>query len=85
MRFSPKFDRVLPEVQNVTGFTDIMVHPLNDATESLGCIGFGKQRDDERQRLVVSRVACDAFQALLASALQRQEPCWLQTENPVEW
>lgn len=32
----------LPRLVNVPGFDGILVHPLNNASESLGCIGVGK-------------------------------------------
>lgn len=32
----------IPRLVNVPGFDGILVHPLNNASESLGCIGCGK-------------------------------------------
>lgn len=32
----------IPRLVNVPGFDGILVHPLNNASESLGCIGVGK-------------------------------------------
>lgn len=32
----------IPRLVNVPGFDGILVHPLNNAAESLGCIGCGK-------------------------------------------
>lgn len=48
---SPKFEKrswakpfggKIPRLINVPGFEGILVHPLNQASESLGCIGVGK-------------------------------------------
>lgn len=36
------FGGKLPRLVNVPGFDGILVHPLNKASESLGCIGVGK-------------------------------------------
>lgn len=51
MSYSPKFSsktwaakyqgKVL-EIPNVKGFSGVRIHPLNKASESLGCIGLGK-------------------------------------------
>lgn len=79
---SEKFGRMLPEVQNVTGFEGIRIHPGNGPADTEGCLLFGKQRDDVNQRILLSRMACDEFQAKLAVALNAGEPCWLVVENP---
>lgn len=42
--FSNRFQRVLPLVLDVPGFTGIRVHGLNRAEESHGCVGVGKVR-----------------------------------------
>lgn len=40
--YSPSFNRMLPLVNAVKGFTGVRFHPFNRAEESHGCIGFGK-------------------------------------------
>ena len=42
--FSNRFQRVLPEVLNVPGFTGIRIHGGNKAEDSHGCILVGKVR-----------------------------------------
>ena len=39
--FSNKFQKKLPLLLNVKFFKGIRIHPLNKASESLGCIGVG--------------------------------------------
>ncbi len=85
LTMSPKFGRVTPEVLNVTGFEGIRIHPGNAPADTEGCLLLGKQRNDVDGTILLSKVACDAFQALLAGALNRGEPCWLQVENPLVW
>ncbi len=82
---SVRFGRIMPEVLNVTGFTGIRIHAGNRVEDTEGCLIFGKQRSDADGTILLSKVACDAFQAKLASALQQGEPCWLTVENPLEW
>lgn len=33
---------LVPEICNVKGFSGVRIHPLNEAKDSLGCIGIGK-------------------------------------------
>ena len=48
---SPKFEKrswakpfggKIPRLVNVPGYEGVLIHPLNQASESLGCIGVGK-------------------------------------------
>jgi len=39
--YSKKFQKKLPLLLNVPYFKGIAIHPLNEASESLGCIGVG--------------------------------------------
>lgn len=51
LSYSPKFAKRIwgkryggkvPEIQGVKGFSGIRIHPLNFASDSLGCIGLGR-------------------------------------------
>lgn len=35
------YDGKLPRLKNVKGFSGVLIHPMNYASESLGCIGVG--------------------------------------------
>jgi hypothetical protein len=47
MTYSPKYKRIMPQVLEVKGFDGIRVHSLNQASESLGCIGLGEHKMPE--------------------------------------
>lgn len=42
---SPRFGKNCPHILNVPQYTDIRIHPLNQAKETEGCIGVGYTRD----------------------------------------
>lgn len=60
---SPKYSAVtwyknlcggrMPRLMNVPGFEGILIHPLNNPTETCGCIGVG--RNTKKGQLTVSR------------------------------
>ena len=43
MEESPHFKRLMPHLQNVPDFTNIMIHIANWATDVKGCIGVGER------------------------------------------
>jgi len=46
LTFSPKFNRTMPEVKAVIGFTGIRIHSGNSAKDSSGCILVGEKVND---------------------------------------
>lgn len=38
LRFSPHFQKILPHIINVPGFSDILMHPGNTELDTEGCI-----------------------------------------------
>lgn len=44
--YSNKFQKNLIRILNVRGFDGIRLHSLNEASQSLGCIGVGKKMSD---------------------------------------
>jgi len=44
LSMSPKFGKVLPEIQGVKGYSGIRIHTGNTAKDSLGCLLVGKKR-----------------------------------------
>jgi len=48
LSFSPKFNRIMPEVKAVIGFTGIRIHCGNTAKDSSGCILVGEMIDSGR-------------------------------------
>lgn len=81
LSWSPRFERLLPEVLAVPGFTGIRIHAGNRDRETAGCLLVGFQRAHAVIR--ESRPAVEALQEQIALAEQRDEPVWLRIENPV--
>ena len=71
MKMSPTFKRPMPYLQNVKGFTSVMIHPLTDATKTRGCIGVGECRI--KGRLINSRAWSDILNKRLTEAEERGE------------
>ena len=71
MKMSPTFKRPMPYLQNVKGFTSVMIHPLTDASQTRGCIGVGECR--VKGRLINSRVWSDILNKRLTEAEERGE------------
>ena len=44
LSMSPKFGKVLPEIQGVKGYSGIRIHTGNTAKDSLGCLLVGKKK-----------------------------------------
>ena len=59
LSYSPKFNRILPELIDVVGFKNIRIHELNFAHETEGCIGLGYQQTINS--IWQSRLAVDHF------------------------
>lgn len=57
--FSPKYQRIMPHVLNVPGFTGIRIHPGNFAEDTDGCILLGRKRGNNE--VLESRDAFNEF------------------------
>lgn len=79
---SPKFrcnkyyrdfcDGKMPRLMNVPGYNGVLIHPLNTAEESLGCIGVGI--NSQKGRITNSRSYFERLYGLMReSASQGQE------------
>jgi len=44
LSMSPKFGKILPEIQGVKGYSGIRIHTGNTAKDSLGCLLVGKKK-----------------------------------------
>lgn len=42
--YGKRYKGIFPAVQNVPGFSGILIHPFNTADDSLGCIGPGENK-----------------------------------------
>ncbi len=72
-RASSKFNgKLMPYLDNVPGFTGVMIHILNTAAESEGCIGVGKYRKNN-----FIGDSLKAFEALYEKLINAQEDIYI--------
>lgn len=57
--WSNRFGRLMPRLMSVPGRSGILFHPLNEVTQTMGCIGLGMEREGNYIR--DSRAAFDLF------------------------
>ena len=76
MQMSPTFKRMMPYLQDVPGFTGIMIHPLNDVSQTKACIGVGE--NTIRGKLVNSRAWSDVINTKITEAENAGEEVWIE-------
>ena len=76
MAMSPHFKRLMPYLQDVPGFSYIMIHPLNDASQSSGCIGIGENQ--KPGKLLNSRAWSDLLNKKILEAEERGERNYIE-------
>lgn len=74
---SQRFQRVLPEVRGVPGFSGIRIHAGNTHHDTEGCLLVGMERGMEQ--VYRSRMALDDLIRKMGTA---KEPIWLTIRNP---
>lgn len=77
IEYSPKFQRDMPHVLG-TGRIGILIHPGNWATDTLGCILVGREREPGKQQIDHSVPAYESLFALIKAALERGEKVTLE-------
>ena len=77
--FSNRFQRLLPLVNDVPGFTGIRIHPGNTAADTEGCIlpGVVKGTNNVGQ----SRMAFEPLFAKIVAATQDGGECWIEVRD----
>ena len=83
LSFSQKFQRVLPEVLDVPGFSGIRLHSGNRHTDSEGCILLGFNRANAM--ITDSRMAVTALIDRLAAEESANRRSYLVIENPLSY
>lgn len=79
MSFSPRFQRMLPELLNVPHFTGIRIHPGNKAVDSQGCIlpgikaGAGWVKD--------SKITYQRIEQLITNALSQGDRVFINVRT----
>ena len=76
---SPKFGKLLPEIQNVQGFSGIRIHPGNTKKDTAGCPLPGRYPDGT-DSVVESTVTYNAFFGILKAAEQAGEENFITVE-----
>lgn len=74
--WSPKYQRMMPLVCDVTGFKGIRIHSGNDADDSSGCILIGTVRTPTG--VSHSKVACEWLYAEIAKVEANHGEVWLE-------
>ena len=71
--WSPKYERLVPIVQNVPGFAGIRIHSGNDEADTEGCILPGLSRDAAKGTIGKSRAAVAWLDKEIAACEARGE------------
>jgi hypothetical protein len=69
--FSQRFQRPLPHILDVPGFTGVRIHPGNTAADTHGCLLVGATRNNDA--VLSSRFAFDRLMEQIESAYDRRE------------
>lgn len=76
--YAKKYGGMLPALQDVPGWTGVLIHPFNTPEESLGCIAPGVLKGDKRGRIFEStRAFYDLMDYYLWPAYQRKDEIWI--------
>lgn len=79
LSMSNRFQKILPEVLNVPGFTGIRIHSGNSSVDTEGCIILGSINDKvDDDWIGGSKIALTQFMAKLETAIDNGEKVSLQ-------
>lgn len=79
--YAKKYGGMLPAIQNVPGWTGVLIHPFNTPEESLGCIAPGVLKGDKRGRIFESTKAFyDLMDFYIMPAVKRGDKIFLTIE-----
>lgn len=76
--FSNRFQKVLPRLLQVPGFTGVRIHSGNAACDTEGCVLVGKNVDPMAGRISNSRAAMSELMQVLEEAYDRGEEIWME-------
>jgi hypothetical protein len=79
--FSKRFGKLMYQLMDVPGFEGIRIHAGNTSHDTEGCLITGKERDEKNGDVSGSRVARDALERVLDSAVARGEKIYWTIEG----
>jgi hypothetical protein len=80
VNLSSRFQRLLPQLLDVPGFSGVRLHSGNVAADTEGCILVGRRR--EAAAVLDSHLAFDALFPKIKAAIARAEPVQIRIVNP---
>ena len=79
LSMSNRFQKILPEVLNVPGFTGIRIHSGNSSVDTEGCIILGSVNDKlDDDWIGGSKIALTQFMAKLETAKENNEKVYIE-------
>lgn len=78
LSMSGHFDRILPLIENVPGFSGVRIHSGNKAADTEGCILVGAARTHDLFQILDSRKAAAALQAKIQNAIDQRISVYLE-------
>ena len=79
LSMSNRFQKVLPEILNVPGFTGIRIHSGNSSIDTEGCIILGSVNDKlDDDWIGGSKIALTQFMAKLETAKENNEKVYIE-------
>lgn len=83
--YAKKYGGCLPRLENVPGWTGVLIHPFNLPSESYGCIAPGVLHDGIRGRIFDSTKAFyDLMDFYLVPAFERGQEVWITVKQATE-
>ena len=73
--FSQRFQRIMPFLQHISMFTRVMIHWLNFASQTEGCIGVGQGGADHPDSIWHSKDTFNKLWPLLEAAFTKEVIC----------
>lgn len=79
---SPRFNKLLPRLVDVPGFTGVLIHAGNGPEDTKGCVLVGAQLDGQRIKAGTSRPAFASLFEKILEAWGRDEQISIDISNP---
>ena len=76
--FWPKYRKIYPLLVNVPAYTGILIHGMQNASQSLGCIGIGENK--KKGEILNSQVYVRRLTEMLISAEKKGEKTYITIE-----